>query len=312
VAAASNIAEFPVHHDEHGCPTLEHEVVLALATADDLASAMARIVELVHRSSAATSVEWWSTGDNGTPNLGAAIGIARGTRHDLPLAGIGVLVLHGGNVEPEIASAMLTAAPVMRRRAAEERLAQTAINLARRNRALEDFAALVAHELKTPLHAALLADDPSPHVDDALERVDALLEAAQTESGERVFVAPAESLERAVEDVGAGLEVTTDLQAEVPLPPGALRVILRNLLSNAVAAGARRVHVSAVQSSHSLQLFVDDDGVGLADTSPYAAGSGLGLSLSRRVAGRFGGVLDLAPNPCGGTRAMLEFNEAPQ
>jgi signal transduction histidine kinase len=312
MAAASNIAEFPARHAEHGCPALEQEVVLALAMADDLATAMARIVELVHRSSVATRVEWWSTDDDGAPNLGAAIGIARGTHHDLPLAGIGVLVLHGGNVGPEIASAMLAAAPIMRRRAAEERLAHAAINLARRNQALEDFAALVAHELKAPLHSALLADDPSPHVEDALDRVDALLEAAQTESGERVFVAPAESLERAVEDVGAGLEVTTDLQAKVPLPPGALRVILRNLLSNAVAAGAHKVHVSAVQSPHARQLFVDDDGVGLEDVDRYEVGSGLGLALSRRVAGRFGGVLHLAPNRCGGTRAMLEFNEAPQ
>jgi signal transduction histidine kinase len=34
------------------------------------------------------------------------------------------------------------------------------VQLTRRNEALEDFAALVAHELKTPLQAALFADDP--------------------------------------------------------------------------------------------------------------------------------------------------------
>jgi signal transduction histidine kinase len=309
--AASNIAEFPVRHDELATYVLEHEVILALATADDLATAMARVVELVHRSSSATSVEWWSTDDDGAPQLRAAIGIARGIRHDLPLAGIGVLVLHGG-IDPEIASAMLTAAPIMRRRAAEERLAQTAIDLARRNQALEDFATLVAHELKAPLQAALLADDASPHVEDALDLVEALLEAAQTESGGRVFVSGAESLEQAVADVGAELEVSTDLQATVPLPSGALRLILRNLLANAVAAGAHRVHVSAVQSPRTRQLSVDDDGVGLADVGHYSAGSGLGLSLSRRIAGRFGGILDLAPNPSGGTRAILEFNEVPQ
>ena len=87
-------------------------------------------------------------------------------------------------------------------------------------------------------------------------------------------------------------------------------MLLRNLLSNAVAAGAHHVHVAAVRSSRSWRLSVDDDGVGLAEVDRYAAGSGLGLSLSRRIAGRFGGVLELAPHPSGGTRAMLEFPEA--
>ena len=195
-------------------------------------------------------------------------------------------------------------------RAAEERLARTAIDLARRNEALEDFAALVAHELKTPLHAALLADDPSSHLEDALDLVDALLEAARSESSERVLVSAEKCLDQAVEDVGAEVEVTTDLQATVPLPPGPLRVLLRNLLSNAVSAGAHHVHVAAVRSSRSWRLSVDDDGVGLAEVDRYAAGSGLGLSLSRRIVGRFGGSLELAPGPSGGTSAILEFSEA--
>src|SRR5262249_18008383 len=207
----------------------------------DVASAMDLVVRHVHCSSGATRVEWWTAGDDGTLQLGAAVGIAHGQREDLPLGGAGVLVLHGGTVEPELASALTEAAPIIRRRMAEERLARTAIDLARRNQALEDFAALVAHELKTPLHAALLADDPSEFVEDALDVVDALLEAALSEPGERVLSSAAESVDRAVEDVGAGVEVTTDLQATLPLPPGTLRVLMRNLLSNAVSAGAHHV-----------------------------------------------------------------------
>jgi signal transduction histidine kinase len=312
MSSASNVIEFPVRRDDHPRDDLEHDVVLALATAGELTSAMAQVVESVHRGSGATRVEWWATGDDGALELGAAIGIARGKRHDLPLDGAGAFVLYGGRVEPQIASALTTAAPIIRRRAAEERLARTAIDLARRNQALEDFAALVAHELKTPLHAALLADDPSRHLEDALGLVETLLEAAQSEPRERVFVSAAEWVDRAVEDVGAEVEVTTDLQATLPLPPRTLHVILRNLLANAVAAGAHHVQVAAFQSSDSRRLFVDDDGVGLGEVDRYAAGSGLGLSLSRRIAGRFGGVLELAPNPSGGTRAILEFPEVPQ
>ena len=183
--------------------------------------------------------------------------------------------------------------------------------LARRNEALDDFAALVAHELKTPLHAALLADDPSQLVNEALDLVDELLEAAQELPWEKPFASVAECLDQVTSGaLGAELEVTTDLTTTVPLPPGPLRVILRNLLSNAAAAGAEHVHVSAARSPRSWRLVVDDDGVGLGGEQHYATGSGLGLSLCRRIAARFDGVLELAARPNGGTRATLELVEA--
>jgi signal transduction histidine kinase len=309
MSAASNVIEFRARQDNRGRDAVEHEVVVALATADDLSSAMVQVAELIHRGSRATRVEWWARGEDGGLELSAAIGIASGRHHKLPVGGVGAFVLYGGRVEPEITSILITAAAIIRRRAAEERLAQTTIDLARRNEALEDFSALVAHELKNPLQAALLADDPSRHIGDALDLVDALLEAARDEPGPREFVSAARCLDQAFEDVGAELELTTDLQAMVPLPSGTLRVILRNLLANAVAAGAQHVHVAAVKSSHSWRLSVQDDGVGLAAIDRYAAGSGLGLSLCRRIAGRFGAGLELAANPSGGTCAILDFAE---
>ena len=314
MSAAPSFIDVPVPHGDPERDAVEHVLVLALATADDLASAMARVVEFVCRNSGANRVEWWTTDDDGTLILGAAIGIAHGRRQDVPLGGgsAGTLVLYGGTIGSRLAPALTAAGTIIRRRAAEERLARTAITLGRRNQALEDYAALVAHELKTPLHASLLADDPSRHVEVALHLVDDLLEATRSEPGKRVLVSAAECIDRAVEDVGAEIEVTTDLTATVPLPPGVLRVILRNLLSNAVSAGANHVRVAVRQSSRSRFLVVDDDGVGLAESDRYATGSGLGLSLLRRIADRFGGVLELAPLPWGGTRAQLEFPEVPQ
>ena len=47
------------------------------------------------------------------------------------------------------------------------------MRLARRNEALEDFAALLAHELKTPLQEALLADEPRRSIEGAYIRRDA-------------------------------------------------------------------------------------------------------------------------------------------
>jgi len=312
MSTVASVIEFPVYAEDLGREELERDLLLVLATADDLESAMTWVVELVGRSSGANKVEWRATTGDSAPLLGGAIGIARGKRRDLPLGTAGALVVHGGTIGLELEAALMTAVPIIRRRAAEERLARTAVDLARRNQALEDYAALVAHELKTPLHAALLADDPSRHLEDALERVEALLVAAQSESSERAYVAVAESLVQALNDLGVDVDVTTDLQATLPLLPQALRVILRNLLSNALAAGAHHVHVAAVFSSSSRRLLVEDDGVGLEAVGHYVSGSGLGLSLSRGIAGRFGGVLELAPRPGGGTRAILEFPKEEQ
>jgi len=270
---------------------------------------MDAVIGRVRRDSAAARAEWWAEDEDGALELVAVDGIARGESHSVPLGPAGLFVLHGGRLDRQAESALMSLAPIIKRRAAEERLARTTIQLARRNEALEDFAALVAHELKTPLMAALVGDDPSKAVEEALDLVEALLEAARDEPGERTFSSVAESLDEALEAVHAEVEVTADLATTLPLPPGPLLVILRNLLANAAAAGARNVHVTAARSPRSWRLVVDDDGFGLADVESYASGSGLGLSLSRRIAARFGGVLELAARPSGGTRATLEFAE---
>jgi len=309
MSSISNVIALPLRDDYAERGSLEHDVVFALATADDLASGMNHVLKRIRLDSGAARVEWWTAGDDGALELFVAVGTARGGREILRLGRAGVFVLHDGRVDQEIESAVGSLTPILRRRAAEERLARTTIQLAQRNEALEDFAALVAHELKTPLHAALVADDPSSSVEDALLLVDALLEASQNPSGDKTFASVAECLGQAVEDLRAEVEITTDLSTTLPLPPAPLCTILRNLLSNAVAAGARHVHVTGARSSGSWRLVVDDDGFGLAAVDRYAGGSGLGLSLCRRIAARFGGVLELAAWRSGGTRATLEFAE---
>jgi signal transduction histidine kinase len=115
-------------------------------------------------------------------------------------------------------------------------------------------------------------------------------------------------LDEVVRNLGAravGLEITSDLATSLPITVGALRIILRNLVTNALAAGARHVHVATLDSS---ALVVDDDGVGPADDG-YESGSGLGLELCRRIARTFGARIELTPRPHGGTRAMLAFEE---
>jgi signal transduction histidine kinase len=310
MSSLANVIELPIRQEFEEHDSLERDMVLALATADELASGMDAVVGRIRRDSGAARAEWWAEDEDGGLELVAVDGIARGGSNSLPLGPAGVFVLHGGRLDRQVESALISLAPIIRRRAAEERLARTATQLAQRNEALEDFAALVAHELKTPLLTALVADDPSRSVEDAILLVDALLEASRSGPSEEKVASVAECLEQAVEDLRVEIEITVDVAMMLPLPPAALRVILRNLLSNAVAAGAGHAEVTTVRSSFSWCLLVDDDGVGLAAVDRYNAGSGLGLSLCRRIAARFGGALELAARPSGGTRATLTFTEA--
>jgi len=288
-------------------PGLGDRVIVEFAAADDVRSGMARAVAMLRRGGGGGRVEWWSPADNSSSlRLEVADGHGRGRRVIVPVGPAGVVIVVGGGNGSELGAAVRRLASVLRRRWTEERLAQQAVRLARHNQALGDFAALVAHELKTPLELARLQDDPLVGVERALELVDVLLEAAWAESASQGCASAADCLDEALRNLGPiAAEVTTDLSQEVPLPAMTLRVLLRNLVANAVAAGARHIHVATAASAGSWRLTVDDDGVGLGEAGGYVGGGRLGLSLCRRLVGRFGGTLELAPRAVGGTRASV-------
>ncbi len=187
-----------------------------------------------------------------------------------------------------------------------QQLAEHAARLARKNEALEDFAALVAHDVKSSLLSVLTSDDPRKVLTRALEIVDSILAATRADQADGGAAQGADCVREAVTDLGdIRAEVVTTVTGEFPISPAALRIVVRNLLANAVAAGAGRVFVSAVARGDRRVLVVDDDGVGLGPTDRYATGGHLGLTLCRRLAARFGGVLELKPRAGGGARAVL-------
>jgi signal transduction histidine kinase len=280
---------------------LEYVLAFDAATAPDLGSAVARVLQRARAASGAARVEWWQ-GDE----FIAGEGLGSGVRRRLELAGVGAFVFQGGRLDFELSGALQALTPLLRRLQAAEALAVKAGELVRRNQALEEFAGFVAHELRTPLHEALLADDAARPVHEALELVDSLLRTVRDVRPVEDGLGPAECVESVVRTLGAraaGLQVTSELTSSLPITVGALCIILRNFLTNAVSAGAEHVYVSSVDSS---ELVVDDDGVGLAEGG-YESGSGLGLELSRRVAEAFGARIELSPRRLGGTRAKLVF-----
>lgn len=281
----------------------DHALVFELATASDLGSGLARILSRARLAAGAPRVEWWE-GDE----FVAADGLGTGRRRRFDLGTFGAFVFYGGNLDLELAAGLQALLPLLRRLRADETLAAKAGELLRRNEMLDEFAGLVAHELKTPLHEALLAEDASQLLNEALDLVDALLRTARDARQFDLDESAAGCLDAVVRDLGAradGLEITSDLATAPPITVGALRIILRNLLTNALAAGALHVHVAMLDP---WTLVVDDDGVGLAD-GDYESGSGVGLELSRRIARTFGGEIELTPRLHGGTRVTLAFGE---
>jgi signal transduction histidine kinase len=191
-------------------------------------------------------------------------------------------------------------------RTTEEQLAEHVARLARKTEALDDFAALVAHDVRSSLVTALRDEDPRAGLTHALELVDSILEAVRVDQAPTVAAQLADCVQRAIADLGdSRAEIVASVTGEFPIPPDALRLVLRNLLANAVAAGAERIHVSALAEGDQRMLVVDDDGVGLASGDRYAIGAQLGLRLCSRLVERCGCVLELRSRALRGTRAVI-------
>jgi signal transduction histidine kinase len=196
----------------------------------------------------------------------------------------------------------VSAAPAL-----ENTLVDELSGLARAYSESQLFVSLVAHELRTRLRVTegALADTGEGGREAALENtrsaqalLETLLELARDRTGESADAGAV--MKSVLEDLGedAGRVVVGSLPS-VPMPHGLLETVLRNLVMNALEAGASTVEVSARTDG---TICVRDDGPGVPRAkaarifgaySGKFGGAGLGLTLCREILRRRGGELSL-------------------
>jgi PAS domain S-box-containing protein len=213
------------------------------------------------------------------------------------------------------------------------------------NEELDRFASVAAHDMTDPLRTIsgfaeyVLETDPPEdkreqyirHIFDSSQRLSAMLHGllAYARAGRPRDASAVVEVETAVrqvrDDLAAGI-AERDARIEVDLPPDArvpvdrddLRIILQNLISNAIKFADREdpvVTISAARAAGAWRIAVADNGVGIPpehqerifaafERAPNrrAIGYGLGLAICQRLVERHGGSIGLQSELGEGTR----------
>lgn len=123
-----------------------------------------------------------------------------------------------------------------------------------------------------------------------------------------------------------GLELVFDVRDDISLArvdPAAIDIALNNLVTNAANFSPRHgvITVRLVEKENSYELTVEDEGPGINEqdrerlferfySSGNHQGAGLGLTIVKAIANRFGGQIKLENRSPGGLRAMLEIRRS--
>jgi two-component system phosphate regulon sensor histidine kinase PhoR len=196
------------------------------------------------------------------------------------------------------------------------------------------FTAAVSHELRTPLARMLalletatlpgadvdsLVEQAQQEVREARELIDDVLFLGELETGREVVslgrtraLPVVQEVVAAFADRAAHSEVTLEVSGgesvEIPLRPRMLRVVVENLVANAIRYGGpgSACRVTVTQQGDGPTLTVSDDGAGVdpddlarlferfyrADTARSSRGTGLGLAIVKHIVTSAGGSVE--------------------
>jgi len=213
----------------------------------------------------------------------------------------------------------------------------------------QGFTAAVSHELRTPLARLLVllesATLPDADVDELMEQarqeveqarelIDDVLFLGELETGREVVALGSTRAQPIVEEVVASfeeranhaqvaLETRVDERVELPLRPRMLRVVLENLLANAIryAGQGSTCMVEVSESTEGALLAVSDDGKGVepadlprlferfyrGDQARTSRGTGLGLAIVKHVVTAAGGEVEATSEPGSGLAIRARF-----
>jgi two-component system, OmpR family, phosphate regulon sensor histidine kinase PhoR len=211
------------------------------------------------------------------------------------------------------------------------------------------FTAAVSHELRTPLARLLvllesatlpgsdveeLMEQARQEVEQARELIDDVLFLGELETGREVVALGRTQAKPIVEDIVASfaeranhaeisLEVRADGRVELPLRPRMLRVVLENLLANAIryAGPGSTCTVELTNPAEGPVLTVSDDGKGVeatdlprlferfyrGDQARTSRGTGLGLAIVKHVITSAGGEVEATSEPGRGLEIRGRF-----
>jgi signal transduction histidine kinase len=211
------------------------------------------------------------------------------------------------------------------------------------------FTAAVSHELRTPLARLLvllesatlpgsdvgeLMEQARQEVEQARELIDDVLFLGELETGREVVSLGRTQAKPIVEDIVASfaeranhaeisLEVRADGRVELPLRPRMLRVVLENLLANAIryAGPGSTCIVELTNPVEGPVLTISDDGKGVdaadlprlferfyrGDQARTSRGTGLGLAIVKHVVTSAGGEVEATSEPGRGLEIRARF-----
>jgi two-component system, OmpR family, phosphate regulon sensor histidine kinase PhoR len=216
----------------------------------------------------------------------------------------------------------------------------------------QGFTAAVSHELRTPLARLLvllesatlpgsdvaeLMEQARQEVEQARELIDDVLFLGELETGREVVALGRTRAKPIVEEIVASfadradhaeisLEVRADGEVELPLRPRMLRVVLENLLANAIryAGPGSTCTVELSNPAGGPVLTVADNGKGVGasdlprlferfyrgDQARTSRGTGLGLAIVKHVVTSAGGEVEAISDPGRGLEIRARFSRS--